>query len=131
LLLVSLINVIAAPFLLANRSAAAPLNPPDAPTDFIRRLDLPTNVLVYSTTFIGSEPKKLALSDDGHSLYVYLQGAAAIRRFDALTNTPGLQFSTGEDQSLGRYIVNEIAVAPANPGTIAVARHFSNVSPPQ
>ena len=162
LLLVSLINLIAAPFLPASRSAAAPV--PDGPTDFIRRIDLPTNDLIYSnttgklyaslpsragsngnsiaaidpssgsitsTTFIGSEPNKLALSDDGHSLYVYLQGAAAIRRFDALTNTPGLQFSTGQDQSLGRYLVNDLAVAPANPGTIAVARHLSNVSPPQ
>jgi hypothetical protein len=91
----------------------------------------PTTGLITSTTFIGSEPNKLALSDDGHSLYVTLQGAAAIRRFDALTNTPGLQFSTGADQSLGRYDISDLAVAPANPGTIAVARQFSNVSPSQ
>jgi hypothetical protein len=165
LLLVSLVNLIAAPFLLASRSAAAP-KPPDGPTEFIRRIDLTTNDLVYSsttgkiyaslpslagsngnsiaaidpttglitsTTFIGSEPNKLALSDDGHSLYVTLQGAGAIRRFDALTNTPGLQFSTGADPffSRGRFDVADIAVAPANPGTIAVARQFSNVSPSQ
>src|ERR1041385_2106936 len=164
LLLVSLVNCIAAPFLHASRSAAASVTPPDGPTDFIRRIDLTTNDLVYSsttgkiyaslpslagsngnsiaaidpttglitsTTFIGSEPNKLALSDDGHSLYVALQGAAAIRRFDALTNTPGLQFSTGEDPSLRRYDVSDLAVAPGNPGTIAVARQFSNISPPQ
>src|SRR6185503_10385615 len=84
-----------------------------------------------STTFVGSEPNKLALSDDGHSLYVTLQGAGAIRRFDALTNTPGLQFSTGADPFFGRgrYDIADLAVAPANPGTIAVARRFSNVSP--
>jgi sugar lactone lactonase YvrE len=158
LLLVSLINLIAVPFLPATRSAAALLNAPDEPTDFIRRIDLTTNDLVYSsttgriyaslpsfagsignsiaaidpttglitsTTFIGSEPNKLALSDDGHSLYAHLQGAAAIRRFDALTNTPGLQFSVGEDQFRGRYDISDLAVAPANPGTLAVARQLS------
>ncbi|HSE16433.1 MAG TPA: Calx-beta domain-containing protein [Pyrinomonadaceae bacterium] len=162
LLLISLLNLIAAPFLPASRSAAAPLNAPDGPTDFIRRIDLTTNDLAYSsttgriyaslpsfagstgnsiaaidpttglitsTTFVGSEPNKLALSDDGHSLYVTLDGAAAIRRFDALTNTPGLQFSLGEDQVRGRYSVSDFAVAPANPGTLAVARQFSGVSP--
>src|SRR4026208_1393331 len=125
LILVSLVNLIASPFLPARNTVAAP-NPPDGPTEFIRRINLTTNDLVYSsttgkiyaslpsaagsggnsiaaidpttglitsTTFIGSEPNKLALSDDGHSLYVSLDGAFAIRRFDALTNSPGLQFS--------------------------------------
>jgi hypothetical protein len=164
-LLVGTINLIAGPFLAASRNAAAAPTPPDGPTEFIRRIDLTTNDIVYSsttgkiyatipstagssgnsiaaidpttgsitsTTFIGSEPNKLALSDDGHSLYVHLQGAAAIRRFDALTNTPGLQFSLGQDvEGRGRYEISDLAVAPANPGTIAVARQFSNVSPSQ
>ena len=162
LLLISFVNLIAAPFLPTGRSAAAPPNSPDGPTEFIRRIDLQTNDLAYSnttgkiyaslpsfagstgnsiaaidpstgsitsTTFVGSEPNKLALSDDGHSLYVTLDGAAAIRRFDALTNTPGLQFSVGEDLALGRYRVSDFAVAPGNPGMLAVARQFSNVSP--
>src|SRR4026207_509839 len=100
LLLVCTINFIAAPFLLATRSAAAPPKPPDGPTDFIRRINLTTSDLVYSAsagriyarvpscaggsgnslkaidpstglvtsaTFVGSEPNKLAISDDGQS----------------------------------------------------------------
>src|SRR6185369_4735156 len=159
LLLVSIINLIAAPFL-----PAAPVNPPDGPTEFIRRINLPTNDLVYSsttgriyasvpssagsggnsiaaidpttgsitsTTFIGSEPNKLALSDDGHSLYASLDGAFAIRRFDVLTNTPGLQFSVGQDSFFGRYNITDLAVAPANPGTVAIARQYGGVSPPE
>src|SRR3569832_975344 len=105
LLLVSIVNFLAAPFLPASRNTAtaAPLNPLDGPTDFIRRISLTTNDLVYSSstgriyasvpsrvgssgnslqaidpttglvsssTFVGSEPNKLAISDDGHSLYV-------------------------------------------------------------
>jgi Calx-beta domain-containing protein/uncharacterized protein DUF4214 len=157
LLLVSIINLIAAPFL-----PAAPVNPPDAPTEFIRRINLTTNDLVYSsttgkiyaslpsaagsggnsiaaidpttglitsTTFIGSEPNKLALSDDGHSLYVSLDGAFAIRRFDALTNSPGLQFSVGQDSFFGRYAISDLEVAPANPGTVAIARQFQGIFP--
>src|SRR5687767_1222199 len=96
---------------------------PQGPTDFIRRISLRTNDLVYRSTlnklfasvpssagaggnsitgidptngaigtpvFVGSEPNRLALSDDGHSMYVNLDGAFAIRRFDASTQTPGL-----------------------------------------
>jgi hypothetical protein len=164
LLLVSIVNFIAAPFLLATRSAAAPLNVPDGPTDFIRRINLTTNDLVFSpsagriyasvpssvgssgnsvqaidpttglvtsSTFVGSEPGRLAISDDGHSVYVSLDGSFSIRRFDTLTNTPGLQFSLGTDFSFGRYSVGDFAVAPGNPSVLAVARIFRTVSPPE
>src|SRR6185295_19013546 len=36
---------------------------------------------VGSPVFVGSDPNKLAMSDDGHSLYVFLEGAYAVRRF--------------------------------------------------
>ena len=82
----------------------------------------PSTGIVSNATFIGSEPTKLALSDDGHSLYASLNGAGAIRRFDVLTNTPGLQFSTGQDPNSGRYGVNDLAVAPGDPNLLAVGR---------
>ena len=137
---------------------------PQGPTDFIRRISLRTNDLVYSSTlnklfvsvpssvgaggnsitsidptngaigtpvFVGSEPNRLALSDDGHSMYVNLDGAFAIRRFDANTQTPGLQFSVGQDQFFGRLNVTDLAVAPGNPNLLAIARSRPGVSPPQ
>ncbi|HYV09956.1 MAG TPA: Calx-beta domain-containing protein [Pyrinomonadaceae bacterium] len=156
LLLVCTVNFIATPFLLATRSTAAPLSPPDGPTDFIRRIGLTTNDLVYSasagrifasvpssvgssgnslkaidpttglvtsTTFVGSEPNKLTIADDGQSLYVSLDGSFSIRRFDTLTNTPGLQFVVGQDSGFfNRFGVNDFAVAPGNPNVLAVAR---------
>jgi hypothetical protein len=91
----------------------------------------PATGAVTSSTFVGSEPNKLALSDDGNSLYVALDGASAIRRFDTQTNTPGLQFSVGQDSFFGRYLVNDFAVAPGNPNLVAVARWFPGVSPPE
>src|SRR6185437_129162 len=164
LLLVSIVNLIAAPFLFATRSVAAPVNPFDGPTDFIRKINLMTNDLVYSSTtgkiyasipssagaggnsiaaidpatgsttsstFIGSDPNKLALSDDGHSLYVSLDGTFAVRRFDALTNTPGAQFPIGIDPNNGRYRINDYAVAPGDPDTLAIARWYLGASPPE
>ena len=156
-LVVCIANLIASHVSLATRAdtETAPLNPFDGPTDFIRRIPLTTNDLVYSaatgklyasipsaagssgnsiaaidpttgittsSTFIGSEPNRLTLSDDGHSLYVSLNGAAAVRRFDVLTNTPGLQFSLGQDSFSGRFSVTDFAVAPGNPDLLAVTR---------
>jgi Calx-beta domain len=91
----------------------------------------PTTGVVGTPTFVGSEPNKLALSDDGHNLYVSLDGSLAIRRFDTLTNTPGLQFSLGQDSFFGRYSVSDFAVAPGNPDLLAVARIYLGVSPPE
>jgi len=96
----------------------------------IKAID-PTTGLITGSTFIGSEPNKLALSDDGQNLYVSIDGANAIRRFDTSTNTPGLQFSLGQDSFFGRYIVSDFAVAPANPNLLAVARNYAGVSPPE
>ncbi len=82
----------------------------------------PVTGVVSNATFIGSEPNKLTLSDDGHSLYVSLDGSFHVRRFDVLTNTPGLQFSLGQEAFSGRFSVNDFAVAPGNPDVLAVAR---------
>jgi hypothetical protein len=81
--------------------------------------------------FIGSEPSKLALSDDGHTLYVALDGAFAVRRFDTATRTPGQQFSIGRDSFHGNYLANDLAVAPGNPNLVAVARYYVGTSPPE
>src|SRR6185503_17911836 len=43
-------------------------------------------------------------------------------RFDVLTNTPGLQFSLGQDLSSNRFTASDLAVAPGNPDLLAVAR---------
>ncbi len=53
------------------------------------------------------------------------------RRFDALTNTPGLQFSMGQDPTNGRFTFRDFAVAPSNPSVLAVARGIVNVGAPQ
>src|SRR6185369_16116113 len=52
----------------------------------------PTTGALGSSVFIGSEPNKLALTDNGQFLYVGVDGAAAVRRFDATSTTAAPQF---------------------------------------
>jgi sugar lactone lactonase YvrE len=86
---------------------------------------------VGTPVFIGSEPNKLAISDDGNTMYATLDGAFAIRRFEVQTQMPGLQFPVGSDSFHGVYVVNDLAVAPAEPGTVAVVRYYRGTSPPE
>ena len=94
----------------------------------IARID-PVTGNVEGFVFVGSEPGKLALSDDGHTLYVSLDGAAAIRRFDLTTQTAGAQFSLVEENFDGPFFVKDLAVAPGNPDVVAVSRKVLNISP--
>ena len=40
----------------------------------------PTTGTVGASVFVGSEPNKLAVSDDGQTVYVGIDGAASVRR---------------------------------------------------
>jgi hypothetical protein len=84
---------------------------------------------VGTSVFVGSEPKKLARSDNGQYLYVGLDGAGAVRRFDLASQTAGLQFSLGADPTFGGRTAEDIAVMPGTPGTVAVARKYTGLSP--
>ncbi|HEX8335129.1 MAG TPA: Calx-beta domain-containing protein, partial [Pyrinomonadaceae bacterium] len=63
----------------------------------------------------GSEPGRLALGDDGKTLYVYLEGSKNLRRFDLQTQTPGIQFSVGSQTPA------DIEVMPGSPQSVAVS----------
>lgn len=89
----------------------------------------PSTGTVGVPVFVGSEPGKLAILDNGQYLYVSLDGAAAVRRFDLASQTPGLQFSLGADSFFGPYYVDDMEVLPANPAAIAVSRKNLGISP--
>ncbi len=94
----------------------------------IAKID-PNTGQVESFVFIGSEPGKLALADDGRTLYVNLEGAAAVRKFDITTQTAGLQFSLDDSTSSGPFFVSDLSVAPGQPNVVAVARKNMTSSP--
>jgi hypothetical protein len=84
---------------------------------------------VGPTVFMGSEPGKLALSHDLQYLYVSLDGAGAIRRFDLASQVAGLQFALGYEIGYGPYFVEDMFVQPGNPRALVVARMNLSVSP--
>ncbi len=89
----------------------------------------PVTGAVGTPVFVGSEPNRLAVSDDGSELYVGLDGADAVRRVNLPTQTPDLQFSLGSASFLGAYSVGDLAVVPGNPHAVAVGRRYQGSSP--
>lgn len=78
--------------------------------------------------FIGSEPNRLALSDNGKYLYVGLEGVAGIRRLNLATRTPEATFSLGTG-SFGPLFPEDIEVRPGCPDEVAVSLRRPSVSP--
>lgn len=88
----------------------------------------PVTGAIEWSEFVGSEPGQLALSDDGRWLYVALDGATGIQRFDVPNHALDIQFSLGSDPNSGAYRVGDMAVLPGQPGSVAVSRRFSTFS---
>ena len=80
--------------------------------------------------FVGSEPGKLAISDDGQFLYAALNGAAAVRRVDLASQAADLQFSLGSGTfGTGARYAEDIAVQPGNAHTVAISLRNQGFSP--
>lgn len=85
----------------------------------------PASGTVVRSAFVGSEPARIARSDDGQFLYVGLNGASAVRRVELATLTPGLQWSLE-----GGQVAGDLEVMPGRPRTVAVSRQRPGYSPP-
>ncbi len=92
----------------------------------ITKID-PVSGNVGASVAIGSEPGKLAISDNSQYIYVALDTPGAVRRFDLTTQTAGLQFQVGTGPS-GTFFVEDMGVMPGQPGTVAIARFYSGTS---
>jgi hypothetical protein len=84
----------------------------------------PSTQAVGSPVFVGSEPGGIRITDDGQFLYVVLNGAAAVRRFDLGTQTAGLQIS------LGNRSARDLELIHGYPHRFIVIRHDGRFSPP-
>jgi uncharacterized repeat protein (TIGR01451 family) len=82
----------------------------------------PTTGILQKTIFVGSEPNRLALSDDGTQLFVGLDGAGAVRHVDLTTDKPAEQFSLGGGPGVYNppYTAVSLAVVPGQPNSVAV-----------
>src|SRR5262245_61693457 len=73
--------------------------------------------------WVGSEPHLLAISDDGSTLWVVLDGSLSIRRVALPSLAPGIQFTVlGEFSSI--LLVEDLEVQPGDADVIAVSRYL-------
>lgn len=91
----------------------------------------PATGVVEKTTFVGSEPNRLALSTDGTRLFVGLDGAGAVRQVDLTTDTAGVQFSLGGGSGMYNppYTAVGLAAVPGQPNSVAVYAAFFPARP--
>jgi hypothetical protein len=87
----------------------------------------PTTGAVGSPIFVGSEPNKLAISANGQFLYIGLDGAGAVRRFNIASQMAEIQFALGSDVC-GIYQAEDMVVLKDNPNAVAVS-HRSGCIP--
>lgn len=84
---------------------------------------------VGTPVFVGSQPSRLAISDDGAYLYAALEGANAVQRVHIPTQTADLTIPLGSDQFFGPYYAEDLEVQPGHATVIAVSRKRLGVSP--
>jgi hypothetical protein len=94
----------------------------------IAKID-PATGTVEATVAIGSDPGRMAMSDDGQYLYVGLNGTGEVARVDLATFTAGPKFGLGTGYWSGTLYVKDIDVLPGAPTSVAVSRRYANTSP--
>lgn len=88
----------------------------------------PVAGVIEDSVFIGSDPRKLAIANDGEYIYAGLYGAGSVSRFHVPSQTVDKTFSLGTG-SYGTTYVEDIAVQPGNSNVIAVSRYRKGISP--
>lgn len=86
----------------------------------------PETAQVENSVYVGSEPGRSVLSDDGQYLYVYLGGSSTMRRVVLASLTPDLNFplATG-----GVLHPDDMEVVPGAPHLLVVTMYRPGISP--
>ncbi|MES2459161.1 MAG: Ig-like domain-containing protein, partial [Armatimonadota bacterium] len=77
--------------------------------------------------FVGSEPGKLGISDDGRYVYIGFDNAPKIVRYNSVTRTTDGEFPLGS--AAAGFFAEDIEVVPGSPDSVAVSRRTSSGSP--
>lgn len=80
---------------------------------------------VTGSASVGAQPGVLALSDDGTTLWVAVNGTRQVRRLALPSLTPGTAFSIGD----GPVEVGDMKVMPNRAGTVAVSLRSTCCTP--
>ena len=76
--------------------------------------------------FVGSEPTRMSISDDGQYLYVVLSGSNSVRRMSLTTLTAGTQFTT-VSPLFGAFSASDVAVMPGNRNAVATLGYSDGI----
>jgi hypothetical protein len=78
---------------------------------------------------VGTDPAKLATSDNGQYLYIGLDGENSVQRINVSTSEVDLTFSLGVNQSGEQRFADDIEVLPGAPQSVAISRRRKSVTP--
>lgn len=82
----------------------------------------PTNAVLTNSYFIGSEPNPLSLTESRKYLYVGLDGASKVKKFNISTHMSELTFSVGYNSTFGTFRANNISCKPGSDTDVAISR---------
>lgn len=82
----------------------------------------PNTGAIQRTIFVGSEPNRLAISDDGTQAFVGLDNAGAVRQVNLQAGTAGVQWSLGGTNGIyvPPFTAESLAAVPGEPNSVAV-----------
>lgn len=89
---------------------------------------IPRTGEVESSVYVGGEPSELAMSADGHYLYVALDGPGHINRLVLDTMSSDLTFGLGMG-SWGPLFAEDMVVPPEDRATVVVSRYMKGSDP--
>jgi len=91
-------------------------------------IDPATKSILWSL-LVGTDPRQLAVSQDGSRLYVALWGSASVRVIDPAQRRGCMDFSLGAVNSYGALQAVDMDVLPGKPEVLVVSTRRTGVSP--
>jgi uncharacterized repeat protein (TIGR01451 family) len=87
----------------------------------------PLTGVLGTPVFIGSEPTRMQISDDGLYLYVVLSGSNSVRRLNVTTMTAGTQFNTISSTFGTAYPASDVSPMPGNHDVVATVGYANGI----
>lgn len=88
----------------------------------------PESGAVLSSRSVGTDPNAMAITANGNSIYIGIDGRGDVQKFSLPGFTPGWSFTFGTYTSR-QMLAGDIQVMPGTANTIAVSRRVDGLSP--
>jgi hypothetical protein len=85
----------------------------------------PKTGLIQGSAALASEGGRLAISDDGNTLYVGMRTVGIVKRLTLPELTSDIDLTLPSVNVLGQTYAYDLTVAPNQPGTVAISLHSS------